>query len=325
MKEISIVIPVYNVEKYLKRCVDSVRNQTFSDIEIILVDDGSTDKSGYMCDEFANMDLRIQVIHKANGGLSDARNAGLKKATGRYVLFVDSDDSIDRETCEQFIRAIELKNADIIVGNARKIHRDSIIKMSHTDTTQRVRSGKEYLEIELENNTMYMAAWMNLYKREFLISKELWFKKGRLHEDEEFTPRCFLKATTVLGTPIEFYNYFIRENSITTKKDLLPNSLDLIKTCNELERIYNLLDDGRLKDLLMDSLVIRYLNAFQIGKLYNKKNRKCFNKKFLKGKSLSKRNKIKVFLFSMSPTFYYVINACEKKINLIVRRNKAWS
>lgn len=314
MKEISIVIPVYNVEKYLKRCVDSVRNQTFSDIEIILVDDGSTDKSGYMCDEFANKDLRIQVIHKANGGLSDARNAGLKKATGRYVLFVDSDDSIDRETCEQFIRAIELKNADIIVGNARKIHRDSIIKMSHTDTNQRVRSGKEYLEIELENNTMYMAAWMNLYKREFLISKELWFKKGRLHEDEEFTPRCFLKATTVLGTPIEFYNYFIRENSITTKKDLLPNSLDLIKTCNELERIYNLLDDGRLKDLLMDSLVIRYLNAFQIGKLYKRKNKKYFSKKFLKNKSATGRNKVKVCLFYISPSIYYFINACEKKL-----------
>lgn len=116
--KISIIVPVYKVEHELDRCVKSLLGQTYKNIEIILVDDGSPDCCPKMCDEFARQDNRVKVVHKRNGGLSDARNAGLKVASGEYVLYVDSDDYIDIDSCERFMEARNNENVDIIVGNA---------------------------------------------------------------------------------------------------------------------------------------------------------------------------------------------------------------
>ena len=116
--KISIIVPVYKVERELDRCVKSLLGQTYQNIEIILVDDGSPDCCPEMCDEFARQDNRVKVVHKKNGGLSDARNAGLKVASGEYILYVDSDDYIDIDSCERFMKARNNENIDIIVGNA---------------------------------------------------------------------------------------------------------------------------------------------------------------------------------------------------------------
>ena len=115
MKKISVIVPVYNVERYLKRCIESIINQTYKDLEIILVDDGSTDSSGNICDEYKKIDKRISVIHKKNGGLSDARNEGLKVVTGTYIAFVDSDDFLDLDMYEYMQKNIEKENADIVI------------------------------------------------------------------------------------------------------------------------------------------------------------------------------------------------------------------
>ena len=117
MKKISVIVPVYNVEKYLNDCIDSIINQTYKNIEIILVDDGSNDSSGSICDEYAKKDNRVRVIHKVNGGLSSARNAGLDEVTGDYVMFCDSDDMFLPTSCEVMFEEIEKRNADYIVGN----------------------------------------------------------------------------------------------------------------------------------------------------------------------------------------------------------------
>ena len=112
---VSIVVPIYKVEPYLEKCVESIRNQTYKNLEIILVDDGSPDKCGAMCDEYAEADPRIRVIHKQNGGLSDARNAGVERASGEYLLFVDSDDYIDRELVEKAVMTAQESRCDIVL------------------------------------------------------------------------------------------------------------------------------------------------------------------------------------------------------------------
>jgi len=138
----SIIVPVYKVEQYLKRCVNSLINQTEKDIEIILVDDGSPDKCPEICDQYEKMDARVHVLHKKNGGLSDARNEGIKVANGKYIIFVDSDDYIEEDACEKFAELI-MQPVDVIVGDA--IVENSEIKLDHANVLGGYYTGKEYM------------------------------------------------------------------------------------------------------------------------------------------------------------------------------------
>lgn len=315
MPKISIVVPVYRVQKYLDRCVKSLIKQSYSNIEIILVDDGSTDKCPELCDNYAKSDLRIMVIHKKNGGLSDARNCGIKVATGDYILFVDSDDFIELDACEYFAKIIDTCEVDIVAGNAKRIEDSHVSLMQrYLYDEKRIISGKEFLKSEFKYGTMYMAAWLNLYNRSFLIDNKLEFKVGLLHEDEQFTPRVFLKANRVMVSNMVFYNYIIREGSISTQKNKIKNAEHLMQTCKELERIYNRLADDELKKLLNDDLVNKFLNIFQEASLYKKKYSYLIDISFLKGKALTKKNKLRVVLFHLSRRGYYFINYMKKYI-----------
>ena len=133
MCEISIIVPVYNVEKYLEKCIKSILNQTFTDFELILVNDGSTDKSGVICDNYKNIDDRIIVIHKKNEGLSSARNSGLDIAKGRYIGFVDSDDYINNDMYHKLYEALIKNNSDISICKFVKVYDDSEMKFSNND------------------------------------------------------------------------------------------------------------------------------------------------------------------------------------------------
>lgn len=314
---ISIVVPVYKVEKYLKKCVESLINQTYKAIEIILVNDGSPDLCPKLCDEYAVKDKRISVIHKENGGLSDARNTGLREAKGEYVLFVDSDDFIDLNTCERFEKFIGPNKPDIIVGNARKIDGNQVVTMSHTfNSYGKMITGKQYLKNELSSGTMYMAVCLNLYNKSYLLVNQFKFKVGILHEDEQFTPRVFLKAERIIGTDIIFYNYLIRENSITTSVNKIKNAEHLLQTCKELERIYINIEDKDLSKLLNDNLVNKFLNIFQEAELHKKEHIHLVDDNFLEGKALTKRNKLRVTLFLMNKKVYFYVN----KIFKIIKR-----
>lgn len=315
MIKFSVIIPIYKVEKYLHRCINSIINQTLEDIEIILVDDGSPDNCPKICDEYQKKDKRIKVIHKKNGGLSDARNEGLNLATGEYVLFVDSDDYIELKTCAIFSKQIMLNYPDIICGNANKITDNNIITIKHDKEIDKLLlSGKNFLIHELENSSMSRAAWLNLYKRQFLIKNNLYFKVGRLHEDEEFTPRAFLKAKKVVHINFTFYNYCIREDSIMTKANFTKNANDLYKSCYELEKIYDAIEENnKLKCLLKDTLVDLYLDAYQQAKL-TALSFNILDKAFLKRNVFSKRNILKVKLISFSKNLYFLINVLQKKI-----------
>lgn len=305
----SIIVPIYNVEPYIERCIASLREQTYQDIEIILVDDESPDNCPAICDRYAQLDDRIRVIHKKNGGLSDARNHGFAAATGDYIIFLDSDDYIALDTCEKFAQFTG-SGADMLVGNA--IVEGGVCDLTQMAADSAVRTGQEYLKQACCQGKAHMAAWLNVYRRRFLLDNGLEFKKGILHEDEQFTPRAFLKACSVVNTGITFYHYIIRENSITTKKDKRRNARDLYATCCELEKIYNQLKDTQLRDMLLDSLAAKYLFMMQTGKLYQYPE--YHHKAFIKKNATGKTTKLKAALYGASPMLYYHVNVLAKKV-----------
>ena len=306
----SVIVPIYNVEKYIHECIESILSQTYRDIEIILVDDESPDNCPAICDSYASEDNRIKVIHKKNGGLSDARNAGLKEARGEYILFVDADDYIESNTCESFSRYVNY-DCDILVGDAN-LCGDSSGVMSHSQKPNIIYPGIDFLKQGFLANNMPMAAWLNVYKREFLEKNKLEFKFGILHEDEQFTPRAFLNAACVLYTGISFYNYRIRVNSITTNIDKRKNAFDLYNTCLELELIFVNLQDKKLKKVALDALVVKYLNIFYVANL-NNYGKEYLHKHFVKKNSYRLKTRIKALLFFMSPKIYCYLNGFLKR------------
>lgn len=305
----SIIVPIYKVEEYLERCVDSLINQTLQDIEIILVDDGSPDRCPHMCDCYAKIDNRIRVIHKVNGGLSDARNAGISVANGDYILFVDSDDYIELDACERFSQYTNLE-CDILIGDAVVEGGDQ--KFYHISDRNIVFCGMEYLKRAFRSQYAPMAAWLNVYRREYLIANNIFFKYGILHEDEHFTPRALMNAASIIVTDVVFYHYVIRDNSITTCPDKRINARDLFETCRELEKLYVRIGDFRLKRQMLDSLACKYLSMSQSGKLYQY-GHEYLHKWFVIRNSYRIKTRLKALLYLVSSRLYYQINLMTKR------------
>ncbi len=301
----SIVVPVYKVEAYLDKCVQSLIGQTFSDIEIILVDDGSPDQCGKMCDGYAAQDKRIKVIHKENGGQADARNQGIIISSGKYIVFVDSDDYLSLDALEKLIPATQ-KNCDIIVmdaicegGYKRVVH--------HVGQYETVFSGSEYLKAAYKTGAMPMANFLYIYKREFLQNNHLQYMCGIVHEDDHFISRAFLLANRVVDSGVKEYHYIIRENSTTTLHDKRKNGRDIYTVCIDLLRCFNELDDGELRTWMIDSLVVKYLSVFQEGRLYQY-GEDFIHKDFVRKNAMCKKTKLKAMLFCLSPRLYWHIN-----------------
>lgn len=214
MKKISIIVPVYNVEDYLKRCIDSLISQTYSNIEIILVDDGATDNSGKICDEYEEKDERIKVIHKKNGGLSDARNVGLDKSMGDYVCFVDSDDYIEKDMIENLYNIIEKDNSDIsccakVLEYSNKTIERNNRSMFCIDNISGL--GKMFTFDDIDTS-----ACDKIFKKELFHNVK--FPLGKYYEDMGTIYKIFEKAKKISHTPKIGYHYCIRDNSITKEK-----------------------------------------------------------------------------------------------------------
>lgn len=218
MDKVTIVIPVYNVESFLKQAVESAINQTYKNIEIILVDDGSKDNSGKMCDEFAKIDDRIKVIHKPNGGLSDARNAGLEVATGKYIMFLDSDDFYELDAVEAMYKEIADKDADFVIGNYINASEAGEKWDKPVFDLEKFKPFK--LSIDDHFNSFFImnsGVWNKIFKKEFIDSINVKFEKGLPAEDAIFTTYCFIKSSKVYYIPHIVFNYRLREgNSIST-------------------------------------------------------------------------------------------------------------
>lgn len=209
---ISVIVPVYKVEAYLEECIASIVSQTHRNLEIILVDDGSPDNCGAICDYWAEKDSRIQVIHKENGGLSDARNAGIAAARGDYIAFVDSDDWILPDMCEKLLTALIRENADISACNIRTCYPTR--QSTYGCKAYTVGNSEKILSM-LYQDTMYpVSAWNKLYRRS--LWADIRFPKGKICEDAFTTYLLVDKAGTIVQIPDALYCYRIRENSIMT-------------------------------------------------------------------------------------------------------------
>lgn len=215
---ISIIVPIYNVEKYLIRCIDSLINQTYQNIEIILIDDGSTDYSGKIADDFVEKDLRIKVFHKKNGGLSDARNYGIKKATGKYINFIDSDDYVDKKFIETLYKMIVKYNCKISsVGYQEFKDIKEVYIKNVINEKEEVFSKKEAIEYLYDDTKYCNYAWNKLYLKELFNDVEYPF--NRKMEDLGTTYLLFDKCEIVAYNSIPLYFYFQRNDSILHKVD----------------------------------------------------------------------------------------------------------
>lgn len=208
---ISIVIPVYNVENYIERCLESVIKQTYKNIEIILVNDGSTDKSGEICRKYAQSDSRIKVIEKENGGLSSARNAGIDAANGKYITFVDSDDFVCKSYVRYLYSMLIEAGADISMCGYLKVEGNTIpdIKLKHKCTCL---AGQKALLALLYQRGISSSAWAKMYK--LSLWNEIRFPEGMLHEDVAVMYRIFRKVSSVVCISDRLYYYYQRPGSI---------------------------------------------------------------------------------------------------------------
>lgn len=212
--EISVIVPVYNVEKYLRRCVDSILSQTYREMEVLLVDDGATDQSGSICDAYAAQDPRVRVIHKKNGGLSDARNAGMEASAGKYLCFIDSDDFIHQRMLEVLHNLALREDADVAVCGICDCYEGSQTNQSK-EIREIVCTGVEALKLTLEGNDLPGSVCSKLIRRELVSDHR--FLKGKTYEDAFFTPELLIPARKVAATTESLYYYWHRAGSITTK------------------------------------------------------------------------------------------------------------
>jgi len=236
---VSIIVPVYQAESFLKESVSSILNQTLQDIEIILINDGSTDHSGLLCDDIAKTDKRVVVIHQPNAGQSAARNVGMKRASGKYIGFMDNDDFLLPNMCECLYNNAIKHNADISGGSY-------MIKDNNGDITNKSHSQEEYLfdnvsgmENYLKQEKIDLYVWTKLYKRDFIKNNLLHFEEGRSEEDWLFNHSAFFVANSIIVQDIPIYIYWERSNSTchTFHKKHLHKYLD--DTCYRIKKIEN--------------------------------------------------------------------------------------
>ncbi len=206
MPEISIIVPVYKVENYLRACVDSILNQTFEDYELILIDDGSPDRCGEICDEYVEKDARIKVIHQKNGGLSAARNAGMKIAKGYYVSFIDSDDVVAGNYFQVLYDNLKREEADISCCTMKEFADNC--EFDYNDYSSVCLSGKDAVLSQYGYSTqknVSVSAWGKLYRRE--LFNGISFPKGKIHEDQAVVPIVLSKAEKVVLCESALYGY----------------------------------------------------------------------------------------------------------------------
>lgn len=273
--KISIIIPVYNVEAYVDECIDSVIHQTYPNLEIIIVDDGSKDQSGRKCDEWAKRDERIRVVHQKNGGLSDARNTGMSVATGKYIGFVDADDVIFPDMYAKLYRILQEGHAQISCCDCKKAISFDLEKEQASEkiSVKQMNTIEAMKALILEE--IQVTVWNKLYSR--AVVEGVFFQKGRYHEDEFWMYQIIDRADKIVSTNLELYGYRQRENSIMTQAYSLKH-LDLLDA--RVNR-YNFLE-SKYPELAMHAkcnLCFECIRAYQLSCLKLSKDEKEIGKK----------------------------------------------
>lgn len=225
--KVSVIVPAYNAECYLERCAESVLNQTYLNLELLIINDGSLDGTAYICDELARRDARVVIIHQRNSGVSLARNAGIERSTGEYLTFLDADDTLVNDALEIMVSCLEDAQADIAGFISCCIEEGETRKSIKTTGEQRILVGKEALEGALEDRPFSYAVWAKLYRRS-VIGQTRFLQGVRVHEDAFFLFECFCKQPAVVLCDRHVHWYYVTPNSASRSR-FSDKFLDILK------------------------------------------------------------------------------------------------
>lgn len=316
--KVSVIVPVYNVENYLDDCIKSIINQTYDNIEVILIDDGSVDNSPMLCDNWADVDKRVKVFHQKNSGVSYARNVGIEKSSGDYILFVDSDDYIAETTIEKSANLLIQSDADILCFGVYRVNESGeIIESTEGFEQQRVLGYEEALT-DISRGFTHDYVWNKLIRKEMF--KGVSFPEGRLFEDIATTYKLFLNSEKVIYLPDELYYYRKRKSSIIGSMNA--------KTLNDLfvarKERYDFLELNYPKaaEAAFEATAISALNFYDIS-LWTTADRQNLDDaiQFLKinrQRAFALNNKTK--LYYISPFLYRVYRKTKHRIGNVVKR-----
>lgn len=327
---VSIIIPVYNVEQYLNRCVESAINQTYNNLEIILVDDGSPDNCPQICDDWAKKDNRIKVIHKENGGLSSARNAGINNMTGEYVYFIDSDDEINPSTIEQMFKVAKEDNCDMVMGRYFRIFENEKDAGTQPEFTDEIKYFDEdgfwnyyylcYTEKKSEIAVNMIISCNKLIKSS--VFDDLLFDIGKKHEDEFIIHKMVSRCKKIAFIDTYFYSYYQVENSIMQTKQFNP-SLDAYEAyCDRIEHFSNSSKDytGNAFVRAFGGFSFNILNYRKSNPQFSKELKALYKRAYISAKPYIKKMGIyrNIYYSSIlySPLFFRIL----RKINTIIRK-----
>ncbi len=265
----SVIMPVFNVEKYIRKSVDSVLNQTYQNIEVLLVDDGSTDNCPKICDDYAELDSRVRVIHKKNGGLSDARNFGIDAASGDYVVFLDSDDYWSSDTAlEKAARKLEMEKSDVMLFFFKYLFEDENNRITEYNSEFEkieinMESKKTQLTDLIKNNIYISSAWAKIIKRQLFKDNDLYFVKGVYSEDIEWSARLMMYASSFSVLNESFYIYIQRGTSIAhslRRKNIVDAKNNVMKALAMADSI-----DEELKEAFMNYISYQYITVLNVS------------------------------------------------------------
>ncbi len=278
----SIIVAVYNVEKYLKKCLDSLVGQTHKDLEIILIDDGSKDESLAICQAYAEKDQRIRVFHKENGGQSSARNLGLQHVTGDYILFVDSDDFIEKETCEIFAKELEKESyPEVLMARALNYLPDGSTRPKMTgDVWNEGGTGLAFWAENTKRHTLSSALVVHICKASLVKDAGIAFPEGRVHEDVHWAFQIYYYAKSAIYVPFDFYYHVMREGS-TTHSANPKRCHDTLWVAKDIERIFKENPKEYEKEVMeytcyLQSMAVHValLQKMALRKVFSKEDRK---------------------------------------------------
>lgn len=322
---VSVIVPVYNVEAYLEKCIDSILAQTYHRLEIILVDDGSPDNCGGICDKYAEADPRIVVIHKENGGLSDARNAGLNICRGKFVTFVDSDDSVSPEYVEYLYSLIQKYNADLSICEFRYVtEAGKEMNSPSNDSSVILMDTKEALRNLCYGKMFFDSAWAKMYRA--CDFKDIRYPKGKLYEDIPTTYRVMLRAKKLVFGRKALYHYLYRKEAIS-KQAFSAHRLDAMyfveKQSEEITKAYPELESVCSSRLFTECVYISKNIAISKGD-YRKTKHDIYQKikncrKNVEVSKLSLKFKVYYYVHSLGIHIFYFFARLETKFSRRVR------
>lgn len=315
MPKISIIVPVYNVEKYLSNCINSILNQTFKDFELILINDGSTDNSLDICKYYKNIDNRIFIIDKENGDVSSARNVGLDIAKGEYIGFVDSDDYIHPQMYEILYNQIIKNQADISMCEFKRIYEFNKKELSNKDILNQeieILNNKEAVfKLAEDNSVVYVVVWNKLYKKN--LFNNIRFKEGIIHEDQYIMHRLLYNIDKLVYVKEKLYFYLQRKESIMHSKlgidqvDYLLAYSDRIRFFDE-KKLINLKEKCEyvyLSNILKNYHILDEWYSNHKKLIILKKDFRKLLKILLKSNNNSIKEKISLIIFAINPNIYY--------------------